>query len=351
MTMGTTLRSRHKRAARVTPAVLLGLSLLAACDTDQPIAPETTKASAVKTPSGYWSLAPGAIAFNVVDESQVAVTGYTNFWLINSKNDSTFIPDNNAYLDSNPVSGSYLLKGLTPGTYQICQHDCPTYYLEANPKCLTANVTTGATTVIGPFVDLHQPKILWKVVDEDDVLLSGAKFTLSDSANNSAVMTDNGPYDGNKTDGLWSMLTWPQALKICETVPPPGCVLPAQPCVTFVGKGGLPTDLGKFVNTLIAGVKIEVLSDKFWLIGPSTFKIYGSNTITTIDDNGPYDLNPKYGLLKVKLPAPGDYTVCERRAPCGCDAPSPRFKGPITVPYGVPVWAPLFINKPWPVPR
>ena len=41
--MDTILRSRHKRAARLTPAVLRGLSLLAACDTDQPIAPETTR--------------------------------------------------------------------------------------------------------------------------------------------------------------------------------------------------------------------------------------------------------------------------------------------------------------------
>ena len=350
--MGTTLRSRHKRAARVTPAVLLGLSLLAACNTDRPVAPETTKASSVKTPSAYRSGAPGAIAFNVVDESQVAVTGYTNFWLINSKNDSTFIPDNNSYYDSNPASGSYLLKGLTPGSYKVCQHDFPTYYLNANPQCLTANVTTAATTVIGPFVDLHQPKILWKVVDEDDVLLAGAKFTLTNMAtNNSALMTDNGPYDGNKTDGLWEMLTWPATLKICETVPPTGYVLPAQPCVTFEAKGGLPLDLGKFVNTLVASVKIEVLSDKFWLIGPSTFKIYGSNTITTVDDNSPFDLYPKYGLLKVKLPAPGTYNVCQTSAPYGFDPPSPACKGPITVPYGSPVWAPLFINKAWPVPR
>jgi len=67
--MGTTLRSRHKRAARVTPAVLLGLSLLAACNSDRPVAPENTKASSVKTPSAYRTGAPGAIAFNVVDES------------------------------------------------------------------------------------------------------------------------------------------------------------------------------------------------------------------------------------------------------------------------------------------
>src|SRR5262245_21149930 len=100
-TMGTTLRSRLKRAARVTPAVLLGLSLLAACNTDRPVGPETTKASSVQTPSAYRSGAPGAIAFNIVDESQVAVTGWTTFWLINSKNDSTFVEDNTAYFYSN----------------------------------------------------------------------------------------------------------------------------------------------------------------------------------------------------------------------------------------------------------
>jgi hypothetical protein len=50
------------------------------------------------------------------------------------------------------------------------------------------------------------------------------------------------------------------------------------------------------------------------LRGPSTFKIYGAN-ITTVDDNGPYDLEPKYGLLKVKLPAAGTYNVCETSAP------------------------------------
>ena len=349
--MDTTLRSRPKRAARVTPAVLLGLSLLAACDTDRPVAPETTKASSVTTPSAYWSLAPGAIAFNIVDESQAAVTGYTDFWLIDSKNDSTFISDNNAYFDSNPVSGSYLLKGLTPGTYQVCQHNSPTYYLVANPACLTANVTTAATAVIGPFVDLHQPKLQWKVVDGDGMLVPGATFVLTDSLNNKAVMTDNGINDGNKTGGLWQTLAWPQTLKLCETVPPPGYVLPAQPCLTFVAKGGFPTDLGKWVNNPIASVKIEVLSDKFYLIGPSTFKIYGSNTITTVDDNGPYDMEPKYGLLKVKLPAAGTYNVCETSAPYGFDPPSPACKGPITVPYGKPVWAPLFINKPWPVPR
>ena len=350
--MDTTLRSRHKRAARVAPALLLGLSLLAGCDADRPVAPETTKASSVKTPSGYWSLAPGAIAFSIVDESQAAVTtGWSSFWLIDSKNDSTFISDNNAYFDSNPVSGSYLLKGLTPGTYQVCQHNEPTYYLVANPACLTAKVTTAATAVIGPFVDLHQPKLQWKVVDGDGMLVPGATFVLTDSLNNKAVMTDNGINDGNKTGGLWQTLAWPQTLKLCETVPPPGYVLPAQPCITFVPKGGFPTDLGKWVNNPIASVKIEVLSDKFYLIGPSTFKIYGSNTITTVDDNGPYDLEPKYGLLKVKLPAAGTYNVCETSAPYGFDPPSPACKGPITVPYGKPVWAPLFINKPWPVPR
>ena len=249
------------------------------------------------------------------------------------------------------MSGSYLLKGLTPGTYQVCQHNSPSYYLVANPACLTANVTTAATTVIGPFVDLHQPKLLWKVVDGDGMLVPGATFVLTDSLNNKAVMTDNGINDGNKTGGLWQTLAWPQTLKLCETVPPPGYVLPAQPCLTFVAKGGFPTDLGKWVNNPIASVKIEVLSDKFYLIGPSTFKIYGSNTITTVDDNGPYDLEPKYGLLKVKLPAAGTYTVCETSAPYGFDPPSPACKGPITVLTGVPVWAPIFINKPWPVPR
>jgi hypothetical protein len=78
------------------------------------------------------------------------------------------------------VSGSYLLKGLTPGTYQVCQHNSPTYYLVANPACLTAKVTTAATAVIGPFVDLHQPKLLWKVVDGDGMLVPGATFVLTD---------------------------------------------------------------------------------------------------------------------------------------------------------------------------
>jgi hypothetical protein len=77
--------------------------------------------------------------------------------LIDSKNDSTFIPDNNAYFDSNPVSGSYLLKGLTPGTYQVCQHNSPTYYLVANPACLTANVTTGRRRSLVPLWTCTSP--------------------------------------------------------------------------------------------------------------------------------------------------------------------------------------------------
>jgi len=111
--MDTTLRSRHKRAARVAPALLLGLSLLAACNTDRPVAPENTKASSVKTPSAYWSGAPGAIAFNIVDESQVAVTGWTSFWLIDSKNDSN---DSNWPSMSRPLSSSTLQSRAWPGS-------------------------------------------------------------------------------------------------------------------------------------------------------------------------------------------------------------------------------------------
>ena len=347
--MRTTFISRLKPAARVAPAVLVGLSLLAACDTDRPVAPEPKNASAVSSPSAYRT-AFGAIEWKVVDESQAAVPGYADWIVTGPGNYYAIVFDGSQYYDSDPAASSVRLKGLTPGTYQVCQNIFPTYYLNANPKCQTANVIMGTTTSL-TFVDVHQPRLLWKVVDEDDTLVPGATFVLTDSLNNKVTMTDNGIYDGNKTGGMWQMFAWPQTLKICETVAPPGYVLPAQPCITFVAKGGLPTDLGKFVNTLVASIKIEVLSDKFLMIGPSSFKIYGANTITMLDDNSPFDLYPKYGLLKVKLPAPGTYTVCQTSAPYGFDPATPACKPAVNVPYGVPVWGGLFINKAWPVPR
>ena len=147
--------------------LLLGLSLLAACDTNRLVAPETTKASSVK-PLAYRTGGLGSIAWKIVDESQVLVTGYSDFIVTGPGNHFALVYDANSYYDSNPAQGSILLKGLVPGTYQVCQNIFPTYYLNANPKCQTANVSTGTTTSL-TFVDLHQPRILRKVVDEDDM--------------------------------------------------------------------------------------------------------------------------------------------------------------------------------------
>lgn len=72
-------------------------------------------------------------------------------------------------------------------------------------------------------------------------------------------------------------------------------------------------------------------------IGPSTFTVGAATGAfnATIADNGANDHDPRLGKLAIKLPAGGEYTICQTVAPANHKLASPACKW-VDVNHGMP---------------
>jgi len=323
--MFTTLRGLPLATMRAASLALATISFVAACDTDQQVAPKP--AVQMTTPAAQ--LGPtikltGSLAWKVTDLSANLLSG-THF-TVTGPTKATWIVGDNGATDGDKTTGNFKLAGLTPGSYQVCQTGVGGYYALPAVPCQNADVVAATTTDAGTFVDRALPRILAGYIDWAGNLLGGGVVSIKDSlgATINIVTDDLGP-DQNKTPGKFDIvLPGPGKYSVCEHTAPPGYGFPPSQ-VVFCIPLNMIYDLVMSVPSFSVVPPASVIwaaIDGFFgpnnsqpdYVGPSTFKVTSADGSFTMDvvDDGQNDLKKQFpGLFYVKLPAPGTYTICQ----------------------------------------
>ncbi len=344
------------RLSCLAVASMASVAFLAACDDNQPTAPKPPSAPVTAAPIVI-PIKTGSIVMKVFDEKQALITTSSATYQIIRSNGgitSTWTLKDGLVNDSEPAMGVALMKGLVPGTYQVCETEAPVDYALAKPACGVVTVYAGAT--VGLYlVNPHLPKITFKVVDFIGNLVPNMTFTIKDSANvYSSLVVDNGPLDSDPVGGQLALtLPFESKYTLCETTLPPGYAFPLAQikfCFDYTVKNGESKQAGPFTLYPIASALWQVtdgtISPTFFynLIGPSSFKVIAANqTWTDVTDNGVNDIDPKLGAVSVKLPAAGTYQICETVPPVNHRNATPACKT-VDVVTAAPKWAEFFIN-------
>lgn len=351
--MRSTLLSFDGRVMRVTSLALFGAACLAACDTDRPTEPTRpslpTTASAIVRPSGL-----GALTWRATWTNNTLLSG-AQFKVVGPFKSTWIVTDNGAN-DADPTPGKFKLGSLKPGTYQACEIRPPQDYALPLPSlmCASGDVAANSSTDIGAFVSEHLPWLFTGYADIASNYIGGGNFTIRDSLG-ATVMTvdDNGSLDRDATDGKVSIVL-PSAGKfsLCRNNPPPGYVFPVGQggsCNTLTFANGTLTTSGPFLVSLPVSAYWAVVSgfinDTPLYIGPSTFKVTSADSSFSMDvvDNAANDMDLAMGKFLVKLPAAGDYTVCEITPVPGHFNANPACHS-ITVLVNKPALADYFVN-------
>jgi len=354
--MHATLISSGRSARRLSIISLAGVGLLAACDTDDTVAPKRPEVPA----TAQGALLPfklGTLVVRVVDQFQIVITT-SSAQFTGAKDGQTGTPWallDNAQGDSDPTVGTIKL-GMTPGTYEICETTSPTDYALPKPKCQNVTIVAGTTTNL-MFINPTIARMRWSVVDFVPNLVGGMKFSLRDSTQAViATFFDNAAPDIDPTPGKVEVkLPVEGVYSMCELQLPVGYVYPAgQGVFCSAGEQAQHGQIFTYAPWVVYPV-----SSAYWqvtdgtmdanffynLIGPSTFKVSAANGGATLNviDNGQNDIDPALGKLAVKLPTTGYYSICEIVPPLNHWNAKPSCKR-VNVQTGVPAWAEWFIN-------
>jgi hypothetical protein len=360
--MRTNLLSPDRRARRrstfAASVVLLGVALLAACNTDDAVTPHQT---AVTTPLAQVSQGSGAtIYWKVIDENQ-ALLGGSQFKVVGPGNATWVVSDNGAG-DVDLVQGQFKMTGMNAGSYLVCETVAPNGFVSKNYSCSTTSVPKGATLSVGIFENTHLPRVRWSLTDEVFNILGGSTWMFTDTTGSSITVTDNGPQDNDKADGKFEVVLPPNVwyYKLCEVSAPAGFVIPPMFKCQDVGVWYGPVqDLGVSSNYYPQNYRLYSVDFRVTdgntdangpvLIGPSTFTVANKKAFflpkLTVVDNGINDYDPQLGQLAVALGAAGTYSICQTQtASANYLLPTPPCKG-IDVSYGVPAWAGFFVDS------
>jgi len=350
-----------RRARWMSRLSILVVLALAACDTDQPLAPTTQPvAPNASLPAAAQPVVnpgkTGSMQFFMVAQNQAVVhVAGAEFKVTGpGANPATFTVKDNGPTDGDQTLGVVLLKGMTPGMYQVCMTVPPGNYGVAAPACRGAGVIAGTTT--GHYWQIRTAAtVFWKVVDFVPNYVGGTVFALKDSTNSlMAMFTDNASPDKDPGDG-WLQITIPfdGTYSICSVTPPAGYVFaPANPgCTSFQVKQGTATIIANTIVTPIASLIWRVTdgttdaNNQPTLIGPSTFTVTGgpNSIVLTVVDNGPNDIDPALGKLAVIVSGLGWYSICETVPPIGHWNAKPSCKR-VWVASGVPGQGDYFTN-------
>jgi hypothetical protein len=347
------------RAAVRYAVVALSATLLAACDSDQPLAPKNTEVPTTANPALL--IKTGTLLMKAVDQNWQVITTSKATYKVVGPNQTTWVVTDNSQPDSDPATGVVQMPGMIPGWYNVCETTPPAEYSLPDPPCVPVMVLAGGT--FGKWF-VHAPvgRVKWGVEDFIPNYIGGGVFTLKDSVNNTiAIINDNSTSDADPAPGKFDVKLFTQgSYTLCETAPPPGYVFPTNQivfCFPVQIKNGQTTQLPNFLVYPIASAYWQVtdgviLPNSFYnLIGPSTFKVTSAAGAGSFDvvDNGVNDMDPGLGKIAVKVPVVGLYSICETVPPIGHWNAKPACKR-ITVVNGVPAWAEFFINPEAQVP-
>jgi len=345
------LPSLNRRARRLSSLALMGVALVAACDTDETVAPKPAAPVAIPA-AAQPQLGPGktgSIAIKLFDQNQALITGQysTGFEIKSPSSTIWWASDNQATIDADTSWGVIVLKSLVPGQYRVCAFSTPYGYGVVGQTCRYPTVYAGSTTAA--FFDYAPEAIFkWDVKDDAGNLIAGTSFKL-DSMNVPFVpfgnITDNIPADVDPVSGQYTIpIRFESTWKICLDQIPAGYVIgPNQPaCVSKDVKMQTGWGLGTFWLVPIHSASWNV-TDGVTSIGPSTFKVMSGAISIDVVDNGLNDYNPTLGKLAVKLPQAGPYSVCEIVPPVNHWNANPSCHR-ITVDAGIPASAGIFVN-------
>lgn len=341
------LPSLNRRARRLSSLVLMGVALVAACDTDETVAPKPAAAPTIPE-AAQPQLLPGktgSIAIKLFDQNKNLITGqyYTGFE-IKSPSGKIWWANDNLQNDADSTWGVLVLKSLVPGQYRVCATSMPYGYGVVGQTCRYPGVYAGSTT--GAFFDYAPEAVFkWEVKDDGGNLIGGTTFRVDSTNVQFQNVTDDTPPDVDPVSGQFTIPirfegTWTACL---DQLPAGYVIAPNQPkCASRDVKMQTGWHLGTFLIVPIYSANWTV-TDGVTAIGPSTFEVLSGAIKITVVDNGMNDYNPTLGKMAVKLPSAGPYSVCEIIPPVNHWNANPSCHR-IAVEDGVPASAGYFIN-------
>jgi len=311
--MNATPLSLDLRARRLSSLALLGALALAACDTDRPLGPNPktipTEASAAK------GIQTNSFSVTIVDQNGSAPsTVGAQFTVAQSGQGlAVFLVDNGPG-DNNPTPNKLTMKVTNSGTYTVCQTVAPADYVLPSPACKSVMVG-GILPALLTFVDPTAPHVSWAVRDAlDDSLIANAVF--KDGQGN--TITDNSPSDLDPTPGKIEVKTTLATFEVCTAGNPPGYVwfVASIGCVTTATNPGQTTALPAFYANPEASMHWYILVSNYTGFGTAyTITAAEGGWALKLADNGPEDMISGSGMIYLKVPAAGWYTVCQTVGP------------------------------------
>jgi len=356
--MNATMLSFDRRGLRLSSLALLGVAVLAACDTDRSVGPSPTviptTAALAKGPAA--GKTGGKVLISIVGKNQQPVTVAGAQFSLAIAGQAAITAIDNGAQDADPTAGVVQVKGLTGGTYTVCETATPTDFALPTSNCTSASVPSNGSVSL-TFVNLTMARVKFGPRDNTLSYVGGATFGLYDTDGAFVgQFADNSAMDLDPTWGKFELKfavegTW----LLCHGTPPAGYIFypAAAMCYPIEAKHGEYAQMADIWVYPYYSAAWEVTSgavtpDGYFVnIGPSTFTVGAATGAfnATIVDNGANDYDPRLGKLAIKLPAAGGYTICQTVAPANHKLASPACKR-VDVKHGTPAWGAWFISFP-----
>ena len=342
--MISTLRF-DRRALRVSSLALAGVVMLAACDNDKSVGPNPVT-SMPTSPSLAKATGTQTLTITLVDQNaSPGTTLAAKFKVTSSAGGPGSLVVDNAPNDGNSAIGTILMKGLAAGSYEVCQTIAPTDYVLPAAPCKTV-IVGGIVAASVQFVDLTVARVRWRIMDHIGNGIGGAVIKVHDG-NAWSTITDNSSLDLDPAPGAFEVKAPNGSYSTCPKAPPAGWVFSAPNCFGMPAPHGQTTDFPGFgVNPEFSVYFAAANYDG--LAGPSEYEIkaVSGNFSAKLVDEGVNDAWTGWlGRMWIKLPAAGDYQICQTVAPPNTAIADPACKT-ITVTFGVLADAGLFVSKP-----
>ncbi|TQJ48638.1 SpaA isopeptide-forming pilin-related protein [Phycicoccus sp. SLBN-51] len=249
--------------------------------------------------------------------------------------------------DTNPVAGQFSVDGLDFGSWTLSETQPPAGYAGGAPVQLT--VTAEASSVaLSAIHNTEDGRITWRKTDENDQPLSGAGFTLTQSAPGTTTPgtavaptaqvvdvpdnTGQPGYEGSDTDqraGYFAVAgldfgTW----TLSETTVPAGYAQAADRTVTITAQDSRhELTIVNSANGIVTWTKVGEGGEP--LTGAS-FELSQGDQVLAVEDNtgqpgyDGFDRDPAPAAYRVVGLDFGPWTLTETQAPTGYTAGAPR---------------------------
>ena len=235
---------------RALALAMTAVFLTTACNSSESIAPTTVNIPTVPSLGKGLKGSAAHVVWTIIDRVSGDSIPYTAF-TYRSANGTLFTLADNEGEDLDQRPGVYEVVAEKDGPMTICATNWnPTkLVLEPQPgggNCFTPDVS-GKLTTVKPWLTHLKTSAYWWASANGIPTYSGT-YSIKGPYGFVTTVVGNGYRDLAKNPYVYVQLPWAGAYTICQTVPPPGTKLPAQPCVTFNETADAATFLPIFVN-------------------------------------------------------------------------------------------------------